>query len=200
MGLCQNQQLICDNYFSWPVDAGSNYLVFCWVKCVHMYTNLHNNSEIPKDIIISAKFLLERRKKSYNWIINLIVLSAFLEFCFMCVHINATLQGGRGWFLLISWGIQLSNASFSSIMWHSSNVFLDRGWGKLPASPVSALQKGADGTARRGRAGPLRRAASCTLSESLPTENCQLTKLRVFPLGVCFCQNLSDPWNPSNCP
>lgn len=58
-----------------------------------MYTNLHNKSEIPKDRIISVKLLLERRKNIITGLLS-DCAKLFLDFCCMCVHINATLQGG----------------------------------------------------------------------------------------------------------
>lgn len=71
-----------------------------------------------------------------------------------------------------------------------------------------ALQEGADGTARKCKTWPLRddwgmfreQQPVVLLVSPYQQENCQLTKLRVFPLGACFCQNLSDLWNPSSCP
>lgn len=50
--------------------------------------------------IMSAKSLLERRRKGYHSILNLLLLGSFLEFCCMCVHIYDALQGGIGWVLL----------------------------------------------------------------------------------------------------
>lgn len=137
------------------------------------------------------------------------MLNYFLEFCCMCVHINATLQGGIGWFFCSSpEGAQLSHALFSYIMCHSSNVFLGRHRGKVPALPVPAVQGGADGTARRGKDGPLghnwgmfrEQQPVVLLVSHCQQENFQPAELRVFPLGACFCQILSDLWNPANCP
>lgn len=68
----------------------------------------------------------------------------------------------------------------------------------MPALPVSALQGGADGTARRRKAGPLRDDSGMLREQPVvllvshyQQENCQPTELRVL-LGACFCPNLSD--------
>ena len=109
---------------SWPVAAGTNFLIFCWAKRVPVYRNLHNHSGILKNRIMLAKTLLERRRTDYNWILNLLLLGSFLDFFCICVRTYDILQGGIGHILLppfvhllgaLSWPVLLSLIAYATV-------------------------------------------------------------------------------------